>query len=411
MGEQVAFDHQADYISGRETSPKWMKVWSWGDIGASKSFNINAGHFVNRCFYSYHHHERDIPRCVDAIDGWLKGASITTHGNEAGCRWRYGGWNTKNLKAFLVFSQAVDATHLIERLQRHLRNYYIVLGLASGWQKVNGIYPCCVAGHRSWIVPGRKQQGYFDSNGRWRPPANLDRTVLDVVLAEELGLVDVERAYGSFGVALKKHFPNVSSRCLTIQERVHLLQVVRDIKRVPTDAQKKILTDLVTLLIQGPYWQEPIEIVKTTQGLVFCMNRTKGGSTCAIQAMFWFANAADSQGPWREPDWWNVDPHRGWLNTDPPNRQKGRQATTEIIKLADRFEVRARSLNDRDHYDVKKKEYIPTDAIGSLAGDLIYHLKWDGSSGQLAFDTPISPPGRDDEEKSGCLGLLLKPFD
>jgi hypothetical protein len=395
-----------DFISGKEKGKKGRGIENWDWIGTDKSVNINAGLAVNEAFYSWHHKKGQCGKILDAISNW---ADRATFMHEQMPSFIYGDWLFRCYKGFFVFSKAMGNAVVTEKLRNHLRNMHIVLGLSSGWIRrktsFGNVYPTLATGDRSFVADRPpNDDSYVDSQGRYLPADNLDHTGLDGHINDELGFQSPVKTYGKMAVALQKTFPSDGRQSLSLEEREILREVVL-MRAPPTLSQRERLHHLSTVLAKGPHMERPIDIIKTTGGVAYVHRQGRGGSTCCLPSKLWYANPADSIGPWNSLPWWNVDPHFGWLSTDPPRRKAGRKATAEAHKVHDGYEVRARSI-DKNHFDVAKKKNIGGDTSAILPGHLVYHFQWSpqGCSISLPGDNGTGPPS-DEDDSGGCLGL------
>jgi hypothetical protein len=399
------YDVMPDFITGKRKDEKGRGITNWTNIGADRSANINAGQAVNEAFYSWHHQRSQVPKVLKAIHGW---AELSTCQNEQNSCFIYGDWNHRCYRAFLVFARLAGDAELERKLVAHNRNMMIVLALSATHQRretrqSTGVQTVC-CGHRSWIAdrPG-KSKSYTDSSGRYLPASNLDYSGLDGHLNEELGLGVARKGYGKLVKALDTL--GVPRSCLSADEREILREVVM-LQSPPTSAQRERLSHIVSLLQDGPFVNNPIDILKTTRGVAFVLRKGKGGSTCSLPVKIWFADRADSVGPWNDMAWWDIDPQFGWLSTDPPRRRAGRSCTAEIHAVEGGYEIHARS-SAASHYDCKLKKDVSGDTVGFLPGELVYHLQWSPSETTISFSGDggrTTPPPDGGERREGKTG-------
>ena len=388
------FAKRADYISGKERSDQWAETGNNYSVHRGESFNIDMGTFVNRLWLSYHHKPSETGKLANGLDDWLDGAGRHTHGSEVASRFIYGNWNTMNLKGAYGWALVAMQPYLAEKLRLHLRNYHTILALSAGWAKRPGdkggkpVYPSVICGNRSFVTD-REDKKYFDSRGRYLPSANMDGTAVDYHLAHELGLAAPVGPYADQVHAFQK-VASRTWRSLSIEEVGDLNRIIRS-PELFQDTVKRV----VTYLKDGPYFQSGIEILKTTEGVAFVINNTKGGSTSPLEAMIWTENPNAADGPWKMLDWWDIDPRFGWLNASSPMRKNGKDGKGRIHRQhPSLWSIEAITKKGGEHFDVVEKKYRPGAAFAQIGGTLLYHLKWSSAGTSVEFPGGVWVPGQ-----------------
>jgi hypothetical protein len=173
---------------------------------------------------------------------------------------------------------------------------------------------------------------------------------------------------------------------LPLEEREILISNVRGLKSPPNGEWKMRLERLAETLSDGPFYDKPVEIIKTTRGVGFIFGGPGSKSTCALYGKVWYENPSDNTGARRKLTWWNVDPHFDFLPIDPPKRKAGSpKGSASIRKRGSLFELLA-ERNDGGHYDTFEKKIKPGPAVANLPGELVYWFRL--RDGKVSLELP-----------------------
>jgi hypothetical protein len=364
-------------IAGKNIPPEYRKKFDDAKIGADHSWNINAMHEVNRGFWSWHHKRGDVPSVLSRVRDW---AMLPSFGSEQCCSYVYGNMNNSVYKAFYILAQVAGDDVTADFLWKHLVNENIVAGLSCGWvarrSKLGLCFPVTETGMRSYVVAHHGDVGYTDNQGRFNPAADIDHTPLESHINYELGFqAPLSTPYAGMEIALKRHFPAQSSRTLSFEQREILIGGVRDLQEPPSTDWRERLEHLAETLADGPFYERPVEVIKTTRGVGFIFNGPGSKSTCALYGKVWYENPDDNTGARRKLTWWHLDPRFDFLPIDPPKRKAGSPGGSALIRK--RGPVYELLAQDRDgwHYDTAEKKKKKGPAVAILPGELIYWFK------------------------------------